>query len=624
MEHLEPRVVMANYVVPGTLGPDVFLLRRDPTTPTLAQVQVGGTTLLDVPVVAGDSITLNPLDGDNTVNIEDTFPGVSVTVNDGINNGTVNISPTARFLDNIDGPVIVNGGPGGVDTLNIFDQNDPFNDIYAETSSSVGRSYSATISDSAIDAVNVFSGTGDVTHRVESNAAGVTTTLWESSGNDTVTVSSAARNFGTIGGTLAVNGAAGTNSLRIEDQAGPAGSTYTVTGSSLARTSSGTVKYTAMGGGVIIDGGPGAATYNVVGTSAGNPVVINAGNGNNTFNVSPTTRNLDLIKGNLSLSAGAGVNQVVVNDQNNPNNDAWTLTTATVSRTNSATITLLSAGMTRTVNAGPGNNIVNVLSTPASGSLVFNAGGGVNTLVGPNSVNTFDITGVNSGSLNLLRFSSVQNLQGNALADTVKFEPAGSISGAVDGRGSTNTLDFSARTTPVSVNLLTDTSTSIGVVLNFQNVFGGAGDDTIIGSALANNLQGNGGNDIEVGDGGNDVIGGGAGNDVEIGGLGLDTLDGGAGDDLIVGGTTLYDANTAALQAIMNEWASANTYATRVNTIRIGGGLVGPNILRATAPGQTVFDDGVTDTETGDGGNDWYFTAAPDPFPVLDPGEQVN
>ena len=633
MEHLEPRIVMTGYVLSGDAGDDVILVRRDPSNAAAIEVKItqGTQTRTDVSlaVVSGDTITIDAGDGNNTFNVEDTFLNVPVTLNGGNGNDTANITPTGRFLDTIDGDVTLDGGAGGTNVLNTYDQSDTFNDTYTETSSSVQRSFSAKINYSAIGTVNVYSGTGNVTHRVESTAAGAgaTTRITAGSGNDTFTLSPTARDFGTIAGHLILNGGPGNNSLRIEDQANPASSTFTVTSATVARTFSATVNYAAMGGGVIIDGGSGAVTYNILSTFTGNPVTINAGANNDTFVVGPTARNLDLIRSNLVLSGGLGVNQVVVDDQNNPNPDAWTLTSSTLSRTNSATITLLSTGMIRTVNAGPGNNTVNVLSTPVSGSLAFNAGGGVNTLVAPNSVNTIDITGLNAGSINLLRFSFVQNIQGNVQADRFVFGPTGSISGAVDGgAGVPNTLDFTAKTAPVSVNLLTGSSNDVGVVSRVQNVYGGSGNDTLIGNAQANILQGNGGNDIIVGNAGNDTINGGAGRDVLIGGLGADKLNGGTDDDLLINGTTSYDANIPALQAILNEWASANSYATRINDLRSGGGLSGGNYLQAAGAGRTVFDDGVADSQTGGPGLDWFFTGTGDAITDLNNGgpETVN
>src|SRR5207302_2047681 len=75
---------------------------------------------------------------------------------------------------------------------------------------------------------------------------------------------------------------------------------------------------------------------------------------------------------------------------------------------------------------------------------------------------------------------------------------------------------------------------------------GGAGNDY---------LQGGGGNDVLRGGDGTDVLTGGKGSNLLIGGRGLDLLFGN-GQDLLVGGTTAYDADDAALAAVLAEWAS--------------------------------------------------------------------
>jgi Ca2+-binding RTX toxin-like protein len=52
-----------------------------------------------------------------------------------------------------------------------------------------------------------------------------------------------------------------------------------------------------------------------------------------------------------------------------------------------------------------------------------------------------------------------------------------------------------------------------GQALNFEDVEGGAGNDTLTGNAAANTLQGRDGNDVIVGGLGDDVIRGGLGSD---------------------------------------------------------------------------------------------------------------
>jgi Ca2+-binding RTX toxin-like protein len=67
-------------------------------------------------------------------------------------------------------------------------------------------------------------------------------------------------------------------------------------------------------------------------------------------------------------------------------------------------------------------------------------------------------------------------------------------------------------------------------------VFGGDGNDLIIGSAGNNGLQGDLGNDTLRGGAGDDSLGGDYGNDRLEGGVGEDSLNGGVGNDLLLGG----------------------------------------------------------------------------------------
>ena len=49
-----------------------------------------------------------------------------------------------------------------------------------------------------------------------------------------------------------------------------------------------------------------------------------------------------------------------------------------------------------------------------------------------------------------------------------------------------------------------------------------------------------------------------------IGASGASTLRGNGGDDILISGYTVYDANDAALWAIMAEWTSSNNFTQRV------------------------------------------------------------
>ena len=136
-------------------------------------------------------------------------------------------------------------------------------------------------------------------------------------------------------------------------------------------------------------------------------------------------------------------------------------------------------------------------------------------------------------------------------------------------------------------------------------LYGGDGDDKLTGGS---------GNDVLIGGAGKDTLAGGAGRDLLIGGDGADTLTGSddSTEDILISGSTAFDANAAALKAIMAEWTSSHPYATRVSNLTNGSGspdrLNGNYFLQL---GQTVFNDLYTDT-LNYSGQDWLFNDGQD------------
>jgi len=124
---------------------------------------------------------------------------------------------------------------------------------------------------------------------------------------------------------------------------------------------------------------------------------------------------------------------------------------------------------------------------------------------------------------------------------------------------------------------------------------GAEANDTLVGGA---------GHDVLSGGAGKDSLSGGIGNDVLLGGIGLDSLRGDAGEDLLLADATTFDLNAAALLAIHNEWASANSYEDRI--AHLTGTPGGENGSTSFQLGTNVFDDGEVDNLTGGTELDWY------------------
>ncbi len=203
------------------------------------------------------------------------------------------------------------------------------------------------------------------------------------------------------------------------------------------------------------------------------------------------------------------------------------------------------------------------------------------------SLTTAQNTGLGNDTLvnfeNVLTGSGNDTITGNA-GDNVFYEGGGND--IYDGGAGSDTVDYSAATSAVIVNLNTTTAQTTGsfggsdTLRNIENVIGstalsntlrggdmtanrlvgGAAADFLVGNGLGDTLVGGAGNDVIFGDyvntfsttagmaDGDDVLEGGAGSDILIGGQGNDILRGGDGDDTLVGG--VGNASTTALTAV--------------------------------------------------------------------------
>ena len=141
---------------------------------------------------------------------------------------------------------------------------------------------------------------------------------------------------------------------------------------------------------------------------------------------------------------------------------------------------------------------------------------------------------------------------------------------------------------------------------------GNNGNDILFGGADNDALNGGDGADIAVGGDGNDLIGGGNARDLLVGGDGQDTVVGNADEDILIAAMTDYDDGTAAhindLKAIMAVWTGAGTASTRSSSIKAG--LTGTGARLDTT---TITDDDWIDVLYGDntgsatnGATDWF------------------
>jgi Ca2+-binding RTX toxin-like protein len=167
--------------------------------------------------------------------------------------------------------------------------------------------------------------------------------------------------------------------------------------------------------------------------------------------------------------------------------------------------------------------------------------------------------------------------------------PSGALAPTINAGGSNNTLDYSAYTGDITVNLSlpTPTATALAGISGIENVTGSIGNDLLVGDANAN------------------VLIGGTGRNIIIGGGGADTLIGGGGDNLIIGGTTSYDQQADALALILKEWLQSSSFSDRMRAIENGTDLLAGTGIHFGA--DTVFPDGLANVTPGPG-NNWIIS----------------
>jgi Ca2+-binding RTX toxin-like protein len=166
-----------------------------------------------------------------------------------------------------------------------------------------------------------------------------------------------------------------------------------------------------------------------------------------------------------------------------------------------------------------GTNAVPFIIPGAGGAITFALGG------------DDYIDGTSGNDVLVLGVGNTRQEVNLADGDDTLIMPSTVVAIVADGGTGTDTVDFSQITQDLNINLSSSSFAFVGggtpttaSILNFENVIGSQGSDTIRGTSFANSLSGGTGNDTLFGEGGNDVLRGGTGNDQLIGGSGADTF----------------------------------------------------------------------------------------------------
>lgn len=553
-----------------------------------------------------DLSLLTGIDND-TINVENTQ--AATTIDTGRGEDTVRVTPTLKNLEWARG-LSVQGGSGGLDKIELFDQNNPYvipiaTSLYTMTATSLSRNFLPfglttpipfSIGFTALENVSLMTASREDVFLVQGTPGN--TTIQSGAGLDQFVVGP---DLTQIRGVLTIDAAAvpgETNVLTIDDRSGPLGilhhnqlgveGTRTTLDINLARRIS-------AGGisGLVFYGSAAGDLFSVRGNLV--PTAIYAGGGNDQITVATTSGSLhEALLASLTISGDADSNTLTVNDANAGIGTKYTMTSSTI---HAHGRTLLTYNGLADLNLMLSNysDILDFTGNPFPTRVSANGGGGSDYLTGSNLINLFVITGLDSGlhTYGTTSYASFENLLGG-LYDRFVFQ-GGSVSGTIDGQEGTDTLVYSAWTVPVHVSLPDGSAPAVGggapgKVISIENVFGGIGDDVLIGDDHANAFYGSGGNDQLFGGDGHDILSGGAGTDF---------LFGGAGEDFLIGGSLIFTDPVDygySFSQISEHWALAGTYLERVERLRNDDLLAYP-----------IEDDADSDELWGQGDRDWFW-----------------
>jgi hypothetical protein len=554
------------------------------------------------------SLTVNGGNGGNTFNVQAlASPSLQVKLNTGAYNDAINVGVPGGSLSTIQSDLTIDG-QGGVNTLSFYDDgNGGAGQMYSVGGTTVYRPGIGIISYSSIQFLNVHTGfaSNDVADVISTGPA---TTLI---GNANLTV-----NVGSGGKTNAISG-----DLTITDPPVNALATVNVddsTDGSFKTATLDTVTITGLPYGRVRGLSLGDIMYRKVDTQS---ATVQTGTGGALVDVQATVVPTSVVghaTGTVNVGAAGSVQQITADltisdppplayvSVNIDDSGDGSYRDVTLDQTDvggrvygriiglaqQATIEYSNADTSGiSVYTGAVGPDVSVLATARPINLIGFPSGPI-SLYASDAANTWTITGHNAGTLSSslivgpVTFSGAAKLIGGNGADTFVFADQASVDGAIDGGGGTNTLDYSAYSTSVLVDLQTGSATGVGAgIANIQIVTGGTGG----GAGIYNILVGNGGNVLTGGDGRRNLL---------IAGASASTLIGGNDDDILIGGTTSYDqeAGLVSLQAIMNYWSvTADDYGTRVANLLSGNGVP---LLDATM----VFNNGGGNTLLGNHG----------------------
>ena len=449
--------------------------------------------------------------------------------------------------------------------------------------------------------INTLSGNDTVNlERTLRTLRSVTVNLGD--GTDTVNLSPTAQTLTNLVGPVTINGGSGTDTLNVFDQESNSDTNYTVTSSTVVGTGLATITYHSLAT-LALNSSNGTDTITVQNTPAGTAVAVNGGSGTNTL-VGSTVANTWAITGSnagtLSSATIAGPVSftAVQNLTGGAGNDTVTFSDGAGISGNiqgSGSQALDYSAYTSDVNVNLQTATATGVGGTISGILSVTGGGGNNTLVAADTSNVWNLTGSNTGTVtgsSTVAFTGFQNLTGGAGTNTIVFSDGAAISGNLDGGSADGSLDYSAYSSSVIVDLQTGAATGVGgSVSSITTVIRGSAAPTADG--VYNLLIGAGGDTLTGGTGRRNIL---------VAGASASTLNAGDGEDLLIAGSTTYDTEPGLTtwQLIAAYWAGSDDYATRVANLTTGTGvpLLDASMITGNGGGNTLSGNGALRSST--------------------------
>ncbi|MFT3729113.1 MAG: calcium-binding protein [Terricaulis sp.] len=221
----------------------------------------------------------------------------------------------------------------------------------------------------------------------------------------------------------------------------------------------------------------------------------------------------------------------------------------------------------------------------------FGGTGTVQNIENVGGSDTFGDTLTGDANANVLTgYGGNDVLVGNAGNDTLN---GGAGNDTLNGGAGVDTATYADETDAMFVDLAAGTarrgSAAAAIedtLTGVENVTGGAGNDTLVGSSAVNVLSGGAGDDTLRGAGAGDTVRGDAGNDIILYAIGdgADSVDGGDGADrLTISGTAANDTLNIVFDGAAITKFETSTALTSVETITADGGAGVDTLTYATS-----------------------------------------